>query len=179
MLSGCQLNLVGSLSFARLFCLVKAGCRDTKHGIFFDVRGGVLYIQASGGYKAAKRDRIMLDATKLKDAQGIYTCPALSEGSKPDFHCCLELKETQVLHQVRAHHFCVSSVDFMFFHTTSIQRAKMASLYSGCKPIASHIVHCRGSWQLAVSWSPCRSSHCYFSLLLQSGTACPARLPSP
>jgi len=91
-----------------------------KHDISIDLRGGVLYIQASGGYKAAKRDRIMLDATKLKEAQGIYTCPALPEGSKPDFHCCLELKETQVLHQVCVYQFCVSSVGIVFSDTSSI-----------------------------------------------------------
>ncbi len=78
-------------------------------------RGGVLYLQAvdnANSYKPAKRDRITLDATKLKDAQGVYTCPAAPQGSKPDFHCCLELQETQVLHQVRLHISCELNFSF-------------------------------------------------------------------
>ena len=48
----------------------------------------------------AKKDRIDLDIVKLGDAQGLYTCPPLTEGSQP-FSCCLEVKEDmQVTRQV-------------------------------------------------------------------------------
>ena len=75
----------------------------------------MLYLHAvdqANSYKPAKRDRITLDAAKLKDAQGVYTCPATPESSKSDFHCCLELQETQVLHQVRLCSLCTASANF-------------------------------------------------------------------
>ena len=62
-------------------------------------RGGKLYLQASG-WRVAKKDRIDLELSSLKDAQGLYTCLPAVEGGKA-FSCCLEVKEDmQITRQV-------------------------------------------------------------------------------
>ena len=63
-------------------------------------RGGLMTMQAEG-WRMAEKDRIDLDCARLRDAQGLITCPPASVGHKP-FHCCLQVREeAHVLHQVR------------------------------------------------------------------------------
>ena len=58
-----------------------------------------MYLQAQG-WRVAKKDRIDLTCARLKDAQGLYTCPPSSVGHKP-FHCSLQVREdAHVMHQV-------------------------------------------------------------------------------
>ena len=60
-----------------------------------------MYMQADG-WRMAQKDRISLDCSKLRGAQGLITCPPASVGHKP-FHCCLQVREeAHVLHQARA-----------------------------------------------------------------------------
>lgn len=47
------------------------------------------------GWETAKKDKIDLEGSKLKDKQGLYTCPPSSPQQLP-FHCCLEVKEEQI-----------------------------------------------------------------------------------
>ena len=47
------------------------------------------------GWNVAKKDKIDLDGMKLKEKQGLYTCPPIHDGQKP-FHCCLEVIEEKI-----------------------------------------------------------------------------------
>lgn len=47
------------------------------------------------GWETAKKDKIDLEGSKLKEKQGLYTCPPSSPQQLP-FHCCLEVKEEQI-----------------------------------------------------------------------------------
>lgn len=47
------------------------------------------------GWETAKKDKIDLEGSKLKEKQGLYTCPPSSPNQLP-FHCCLEVKEEQI-----------------------------------------------------------------------------------
>lgn len=47
------------------------------------------------GWDTAKKDKIDLEGSKLKEKQGLYTCPPSSPQQLP-FHCCLEVKEEQI-----------------------------------------------------------------------------------
>ncbi len=47
------------------------------------------------GWETAKKDNIDLEGSKLKEKQGLYTCPPSSSNQLP-FHCCLEVKEEQI-----------------------------------------------------------------------------------
>ena len=54
-------------------------------------RGGVMYMRAVD-WKTSMKDKINLEGPKLKEKQGLYTCPPERPGDQP-FHCCLEVKE--------------------------------------------------------------------------------------
>ena len=47
------------------------------------------------GWETAKKDKIDLEGSKLKEKQGLYTCPPSNPQQLP-FHCCLEVKEEQI-----------------------------------------------------------------------------------
>ena len=47
------------------------------------------------GWNVAKKDKIDLEGMKLKEKQGLYTCPPIHDGQKP-FHCCLEVIEEKI-----------------------------------------------------------------------------------
>ena len=57
-------------------------------------RGGLMYVHVIG-WETAKKDKIDLEGSKLKEKQGLYTCPPSSPNQLP-FHCCLEVKEEQI-----------------------------------------------------------------------------------
>jgi hypothetical protein len=50
-----------------------------------------MYLHALG-WQVGKKDKIDIDGPRLKEKQGLYTCPPSHTGQKP-FHCCLEVKE--------------------------------------------------------------------------------------
>ena len=50
-----------------------------------------MYVKAIG-WKVAMKDKIDLQGSKLKEKQGMYTCPPEKSEQQP-FHCCLEVKE--------------------------------------------------------------------------------------
>lgn len=50
-----------------------------------------MYLRAMD-YKMGMKDKIDLEGSKLREKQGLYTCPPEQEGDQP-FHCCLEVKE--------------------------------------------------------------------------------------
>lgn len=54
-------------------------------------RGGLMYLHAVG-WQIGKKDKIDLEGPKLKEKEGLYTCPPLTPGQKP-FHCCLKVRE--------------------------------------------------------------------------------------
>lgn len=54
-------------------------------------RGGLMYLHAVG-WQIGKKDKIDLEGPKLKEKEGLYTCPPVSLGQKP-FHCCLKVRE--------------------------------------------------------------------------------------
>jgi hypothetical protein len=54
-------------------------------------RGGLMYLQACG-WQVGKKDKIDLEGSKLKEKEGLYTCPPIAIGQKP-FHCCLKVRE--------------------------------------------------------------------------------------
>ena len=54
-------------------------------------RGGVMYLRAVD-WKFGMKDKIDLQGPKLKEKQGLYTCPPSKPGDS-HFHCCLEVKE--------------------------------------------------------------------------------------
>ncbi|KAL0042783.1 hypothetical protein WJX79_011021 [Trebouxia sp. C0005] len=56
--------------------------------------GGLMYVHVIG-WETAKKDKIDLEGSKLKEKQGLYTCPPSSPNQLP-FHCCLEVKEEQI-----------------------------------------------------------------------------------
>lgn len=47
------------------------------------------------GWETAKKDKIDLEGSRLKEKQGLYTCPPSGPQQLP-FHCCLEVKEEQI-----------------------------------------------------------------------------------
>ena len=47
------------------------------------------------GWETAKKDKIDLEGSRLKEKQGLYTCPPSNPQQLP-FHCCLEVKEEQI-----------------------------------------------------------------------------------
>ena len=53
-----------------------------------------MYVHAVG-WQMGKKDKIDLEGPKLKEKQGLYTCPPEQPGQKP-FHCCLEVCEEQI-----------------------------------------------------------------------------------
>lgn len=57
-------------------------------------RGGLMYVHVIG-WETAKKDKIDLEGSRLKEKQGLYTCPPSSPQQLP-FHCCLEVKEEQI-----------------------------------------------------------------------------------
>ena len=57
-------------------------------------RGGLMYLHVVG-WNMAKKDKIDLEGMKLKEKQGLYTCPPIHDGQKP-FHCCLEVIEEKI-----------------------------------------------------------------------------------
>lgn len=57
-------------------------------------RGGVMYLHAIG-WQLGKKDKIDLDWQKLRDRQGLYSCPPINENQKP-FYCCLEVQEDKL-----------------------------------------------------------------------------------
>ena len=54
-------------------------------------RGGLMYLHAAG-WQIGKKDKIDLDGPKLKEKEGLYTCPPIHARQKP-FHCCLKVRE--------------------------------------------------------------------------------------
>ncbi|KAL3144165.1 hypothetical protein ABBQ32_003949 [Trebouxia sp. C0010 RCD-2024] len=56
--------------------------------------GGLMYVHVIG-WETAKKDKIDLEGSKLKEKQGLYTCPPSNPQQLP-FHCCLEVKEEQI-----------------------------------------------------------------------------------
>ncbi len=50
-----------------------------------------MYLHAVG-WQIGKKDKIDLEGPKLKEKEGLYTCPPVSLGQKP-FHCCLKVRE--------------------------------------------------------------------------------------
>ena len=68
-----------------------------------------MYMQAEG-WRVAKKDRIDLACARLRDAQGLITCPPPSVGHKP-FHACLQVhEEAHVLHQAGCPPACFAPV---------------------------------------------------------------------
>eukprot|EP00884_Botryococcus_braunii_P017936 jgi/Botrbrau1/4826/Bobra.0325s0040.1 len=56
--------------------------------------GGVMYLHAIG-WQLGKKDKLDLDWQKLRERQGLYSCPPISHNQKP-FFCCLEVREDKV-----------------------------------------------------------------------------------
>ena len=50
-----------------------------------------MYLRAVD-WQMGMKDKINLEGPKLKEKQGLYTCPPEKVGDRP-FHCCLEVKE--------------------------------------------------------------------------------------
>lgn len=50
-----------------------------------------MYLHAIG-WQIGKKDKIDLEGPKLKEKEGLYTCPPTSPGQK-SFHCCLKVRE--------------------------------------------------------------------------------------
>lgn len=50
-----------------------------------------MYLNAQG-WQTSKKDKIDIDGPKLREKQGLYTCPPLHEGQKA-FHTCLKVSE--------------------------------------------------------------------------------------
>ncbi len=62
--------------------------------LFVPCRGGAIYLRAIG-WQMSEKDKIDLDGPKLRDKQGLYTCPGLRSNQKP-FHSCLEVQEEKI-----------------------------------------------------------------------------------
>ena len=71
-----------------------------KGAVYDWCRGGLMYVHVIG-WETAKKDKIDLEGSKLKEKQGLYTCPPSSPNQLP-FHCCLEVKEEQIKVQSQA-----------------------------------------------------------------------------
>lgn len=57
----------------------------------FPHRGGLMYLHAVG-WQIGMKDKIDLEGSKLKEKEGLYTCPPARPGQTP-FHCCLKVRE--------------------------------------------------------------------------------------
>ena len=53
-----------------------------------------MYLHAVG-WQIGKKDKIDLEGAKLKEKEGLYTCPPITPGQKP-FHCCLKVREESI-----------------------------------------------------------------------------------
>jgi hypothetical protein len=72
-----------------------------------------MYLHAIG-WQMSKKDKIDLDGPKLKEKQGLYTCPALHDNQKP-FHTCLEVQEEKI--KVSGPCVCLASISGLFANT--------------------------------------------------------------
>lgn len=66
-----------------------------------------MYIRAIG-WEVGKKDKIGFDWQKLREKQGLYSCPSVSENKKP-FYCCMEVQEEKI--KVISPTSCVELID--------------------------------------------------------------------
>ncbi len=72
-------------------------------------RGGIMYLHAIG-WQLGKKDKIAIEPEKLKEKQGLYSCPPMGSQKHP-FHCCLKVTEEPI--KVSLSTLPVSSVNSM------------------------------------------------------------------
>ena len=92
------------------------------------------------GWETAKKDKIDLEGSRLKEKQGLYTCPPGSPQQLP-FHCCLEVKEEQIKVQPD----CIPS---------SLVLCSLEPVISCCNKLCLSYVCNSTLQQQAQTWSP-------------------------
>ena len=53
-----------------------------------------MYLHAIG-WQLGKKDKIAIEPAKLKEKQGLYSCPPMGTQKHP-FHCCLKVTEEPI-----------------------------------------------------------------------------------
>lgn len=104
-----------------------------------------MYLHAVG-WQTGKKDKIDLEGPKLKEKEGLYTCPPIAKGQK-SFHCCLKVREELI--KVQSACFDVASdkvpplyqrrgIDGYVLHRSS---RRMAQAAAGCPNTCSASSH--------------------------------------
>lgn len=115
-----------------------------------------MYMRAIG-WEVGKKDKIDLDWQKLRERQGLYSCPSITENKKP-FYCCMEVQEEKI--KVIAIHLSIDwchAVQGLVF-PYSIHLLLTESRQFLTEPEKRNITHAfRYSTVTALAWMP---RHC-------------------